>query len=61
MILLFAARPVASQLPNTRRRAVVRDSTPADSVHRRVARRLPVTADAERTAFRDGTARTLLL
>ncbi|HWH50868.1 MAG TPA: hypothetical protein VN651_04955, partial [Gemmatimonadaceae bacterium] len=61
MILLLAARPAASQARRLRAPAVVRDSTPADSVHRRAARRLAVTAEVERTAFRDDAARTLLL
>ena len=61
VILMLGAHPAASQAPPPRRPAVVRDSTPADSVHRRTALRLPVTADVERTAFRDDAARRLLL
>ncbi|HEY2163307.1 MAG TPA: hypothetical protein VGH04_04920, partial [Gemmatimonadaceae bacterium] len=52
---------LAAQVARPQRPSVVRDSTSPDSIKRRAPRRLAVTAEAQRTAFRDDRARELVL
>jgi hemolysin secretion/activation protein ShlB/FhaC/HecB len=59
--LAFSAAMQAGQTPRRDKPSVVRDSTPSDSLKHRAPRRLPVTADDQRTAFRDERARELLV
>jgi hypothetical protein len=60
LLALIAIHAALQASPSQRRPATaVRDSTPADSIHRDVPRRLPVTRDVIATAFRDAPARTL--
>ena len=59
-VALNAARQaIPQQQPG--QRTAVRDSTPADSVHRGDGRRLAVSAELLRTAFHDEAARALFL
>ncbi len=57
----LVAHMQGGQPPRQDRPTVVRDSMPADSTKHRAPRRLAVTADDQRTAFRDQQARELLL
>jgi len=59
--LALSAAMQAGQNPRRDKPSVVRDSTMADSTKYRAPRRLPVTADDQRTAFHDERARELLL
>jgi len=58
MPALLSAQVVPSR---PQRPSIVRDSTSPDSIKRRAPRRLAVTAEAQRTAFRDERARELIL
>lgn len=60
-LLMLRAPSQGGQTAPRQQAAVVRDSTPADSARRRAPRRLAVTDEALRTAYRDDGARTLIL
>src|SRR5689334_5838881 len=62
MLLALFALHLATQAGSPQQRTqltVVRDSTPPDSIRRGVPRRLPVTASALASAFRDASSREL--
>lgn len=63
MAAILASLPalLPAQATRQQRPSVVRDSTPADSTKRRAPRRLAVTAEALRTAFRDDAVRSLVM
>jgi hypothetical protein len=61
VFVLTTASSAAAQVPRQQRPSAVRDSTPADSIRRRTPRRMPVTAEALRTAYHDEQARELVL
>ena len=60
-LLTPALAALSAQVPRQQRPSIVRDSTTPDSTPRRAPRRLAVTAEALRTAFRDDRARELVL
>ena len=61
MLLTPALATLPAQVPRQQRPSIVRDSAMSDSTPRRAPRRLAVTAEALRTAFRDDRARELVL